>query len=188
MLQRIASGAVSLGLNAVGIVLGLLAAMAVLVVGTARAFWRSAFAPPRVAHAIYDSNLFFRTSGAGSLTATETSSTLTINGTPTTGLALVIDIPKQSVGDTMQVTLRHSTDDSSYTDLLPLETLASTATAITTPVKYVRRFHTRLKYVKTVTTVAGTSPDFGAVVIRIGDTNEWPSLARGQNVNPNVPV
>jgi len=35
-----------------------------------------------------DNNLFFRTGGVGSLTATETSAAITINETPIDGLAL----------------------------------------------------------------------------------------------------
>ena len=134
---------------------------------------------------VYDSNLQFR-STTDSLTATETSSAVSIpGGTPIEGLALVIDVPKKSVGDTMQVTLRHSTDDSTYTDLVVTETVASVATASTTPFKIIRRFHTRNKYLKTVTTVAGTSPDFGAVQIRIGDDNVQNDLAVGANVSSN---
>ena len=134
---------------------------------------------------VYDSNLQFR-STTDSLTTTETSATVSIpGGTPIDGLALVIDVPKKSVGDTMQVTLRHSTDDSTYTDLLVTETVASVATASTAPFKIVRRFFTRNKFLKTVTTVAGTSPDFGAVQIRIGDDDVQNDLAVGANVTSN---
>ena len=134
---------------------------------------------------VYDSNLQFR-STTDSLTATETSAAVSIpGGTPIDGLALVIDVPKKSVGDTMQVTLRHSTDDSTYTDLVVTETVASVATASTVPFKIVRRFHTRNKYLKTVTTVAGTSPDFGAVQIRIGTDNVQNDTAVGANVTSN---
>lgn len=118
---------------------------------------------------MFDNNLRLRTAGAGSLTATETSSAFTINETPIDGLSIVVHVPKRSAGDTMQVTLRHSTDDSTYTDLLVMDTVASVAAATTVPTQYRGRFVTRGKYLKTVTTVAGTSPDFGAVVIDIGD-------------------
>lgn len=118
---------------------------------------------------MFDSNLRLRTTGAASLTATETSSAFTINETPIGGLALVVNIPKRSVGDTMQVTLRASSDDSTYTDLCVLDTVASIAAASTVPQTLRQVFSTRLKYVKTVTTVAGTSPDFGIVTIDITD-------------------
>lgn len=135
---------------------------------------------------VFDANLQFRNTTA-SLTATETSSGLAINGTPHDGLALVIDVPKKSIGDTMQVTLQHSTDDSSYQTLLTLDTVASVTAASTVPFKIVRRFHTRLKYVRTVITVAGTSPDFGAVVARIGDQDEWNVTGLGQNAATSTP-
>lgn len=134
---------------------------------------------------VYDSNLQFR-STTDSLTATETSSAVSIpGGTPIEGLALVIDVPKKSAGDTMQVTLQHSTDDSTYTNLVVTETVASVATASTVPFRIIRRFHTRNKYLKTVTTVAGTSPDFGAVQIRIDNASVQNDLAVGANVSSN---
>ena len=134
---------------------------------------------------VYDSQLQFR-STTDSLTGTETSAAVAIpGGTPIDGLALVIDVPKKSVGDTMQVTLRHSTDNSTYTDLLVTETVASVATASTVPFKIVRRFNTGNGYLKTVTTVAGTSPDFGAVQIRIGDDDNDNRLAVGASDTAN---
>ncbi len=134
---------------------------------------------------VYDSQLQFR-STTDSLTQTETSSAVSIpGGTPIDGLALVIDVPKKSIGDTMQVTLQHSTDNSTYTNLLTIETVASVTAASTVPFKITRRFNTDNKYLKTVTTVAGTSPDFGAVQIRIGDDDNWNNLAVGANVTVN---
>lgn len=134
---------------------------------------------------VYDSQLQFR-STTDSLTQTETSAAVSIpGGTPIDGLALVIDGPKKSAGDTMQVTLRHSTDDSTYTDLMVIETVASVAAASTVPFKIIRRFHTRAKYLKTVTTVAGTSPDFGAVQSRIGDDDVSFFLGVGANITSN---
>lgn len=132
-----------------------------------------------------DSQLFFRTSGSVSLTQTETATGIAINGTPAIGLALVVDVPKKSVGDTMQVILDHSTDDSTYTPLETMETVASVTEASTVPFKLVRRFHTRNKYVRTRILVAGTSPDFGAVVVRITDSDQWNILKVGQNTTVN---
>lgn len=167
-------------------IVNLIALILTVVSTVAAKFFRVLVAPPNVAYGIYDNNLAFR-STTDSLTQTETSSALTLNGTPAGGLALVIDIPKQSIGDTMQVTLQHSTDNSTYTNLLVIETVASTTAAITTPKRLVRRFHSRAKYYKTVTTVAGTSPDFGAVGIRVGDMEQWNHLAVGQNPTSTQP-
>ena len=141
-----------------------------------------ALRPTRAAHAITDTLLFFRTSGAASLTATETSAALTINGTPRGGLVLEINIPKLSVGDTIVPTLVHSTDDSTYTTLLTMETVASVTQASTVPTQIRRTFNTRLKYVKLVLTVAGTSPDFGIVNAFISTAPGWQSLGVGQNI------
>lgn len=131
-----------------------------------------------------DNNLFFRNTTA-SLTATETSSGLAINGTPAGGLAVVIDVPKKDVGDTVQFKLQHSTDDLTYTDLGVFETIASVTATVSTPTKLVRRFHTRNKYVRLLSTVAGTSPDFGAVKAYIGDEDVWHNAKLGQNVTSN---
>ncbi len=155
----------------------ILAAVRALLLGFGR--------PQRLAHAIYDSQLFFRTSGAGSLTATETSATLTIDGTPAIGLALVINVPKKSVGDTVQPILDHSTDNSTFTPLVALETVASVTEASTVPFQLVRRFHTRNKYVRLRWLVAGTSPDFGACTAMINDGSQWNILKVGQNAASN---
>ncbi len=118
---------------------------------------------------MFDSNLRLRTAGAGSMTSTETATAIQINATPINGLSCVVSVPKQSVGDTMAIEIQESTDNSTFKTLVTFDLLASTATAITTPITLRRRFATELKYVRTVTTVLGTSPDFGAVVISIGD-------------------
>lgn len=130
---------------------------------------------------VIDNQLFFRTSGAASLTQTETATAIAINGTPAIGMALVVHVPKKSVGDTMQVTLQHSTDNSTFTNLLAIETVASVTEASTVPFKIVRRFHTRLKYVRTVITVAGTTPDFGVAVAYLNDSDQWQTNSVGQN-------
>lgn len=133
---------------------------------------------------MYDNGLFLRTSGAGSLTQTETATGVAINRTPKGGLACVINVPKQSVGDTITAKLQHSTDDSTYTDLVNFEVVASTTAAITDSSKYVRRFATELKYVRSVLTVAGTSPDFGAVTVVIGDADQWNNVKVGAASGP----
>jgi len=118
---------------------------------------------------MFDNNLFFRTSGAGSMSSTETSSAITINETPIGGLSVNVIIPKRDVGDTVQVTLQHSTDNSTYTTLYAFDTVASITATNTTAIRLRQRVNTRAKYLRTVSTVAGTSPDFGAVQIFLGD-------------------
>lgn len=134
---------------------------------------------------MFDSNLFLRTTGDGSLTATETATGIEVGPTPAGGLACVVVLPKQSVGDTVATKLQHSTDNSTYTDLVTFETVASVTAAITTSVKLVRRFATQLKYVRAEFTVAGTSPDFGAVWCAVGASDQWNTLAVGEETNPD---
>lgn len=139
---------------------------------------------------MFDNNLFLRTTGAASLTQTETATGIAISGTPLKGLSLVVGVPKLSIGDTMQVSLQHSTDDSTYTTLLNMETVASVTAADSTSKIYIRRFATELKYVRSVITVAGTSPDFGAVWAAVGDSDQWNTLALGMPTstpNPTLP-
>lgn len=140
--------------------------------------------PPRnTAFAIYDANLQFRNT-TDSLTQTETSAALKIGPTPAGGLNLVIDVPKKSVGDTMQLTLQHSTDNSTFTNLTTIETVASVTQASTVPFKIVRPIDTQVPYVRTVITVAGTSPDFGAVKVRVGGRGErWQQNALGTGIS-----
>ena len=132
---------------------------------------------------MYDNNLQFRQTTA-SLTQTETSTALKI-AVPADGLALVVDVPKKDVGDTLQITLQHSTDNSTFTTLLTEELVASVTATSTVPFKIVRRFQSANAYFRTVMTVAGTSPDFGAVQARIGDKDLWQNVAMGTYATAN---
>ena len=133
---------------------------------------------------MFDNDLFLRTTGAGSLTATETTLGGAIKGTPAKGLSAVINIPKKSVGDTLRAKLQHSTDNTTYTDLVSFETVASVTVAETESLPLVRRFATELKYVRVELTVAGTSPDFGAVSVVIGNADHWNRLTVAEITNP----
>lgn len=131
-----------------------------------------------------DNNLLFRDTTA-SLTETETSAAIEINGTPLKGMAVVLNVPKKSIGDTLQLTLQHSTNGSTWTTLLTAETVASVTEASTVPFKITRRFNTRNKYAKVILTVAGTSPDFGAVNGHIESMAEWNDLPLGTTATVN---
>lgn len=126
-----------------------------------------------------DANLLLR-SGTTDLTATETTAGVIINGTPAGGLACVMIVEKKSIGDTLQLKVQHSTDDSTYTDLVTDETIASVTEASTVSFRRVKRFHTRNKYVRAELTVAGTSPNFGGVVVTIGQDDLPNTPALGQ--------
>lgn len=126
-----------------------------------------------------DANLILRSSTLGSLTATETTAGIAIKATPQSGLAARVIVPKKSVGDTVRVKIQHSTDDSTYSDLVSFDTVASVTQADTSSAEYDRRFATMYKYVRAELTVAGTSPDFGAVTVAIGDGDAWNTIPLG---------
>lgn len=127
---------------------------------------------------MHDANNFYRNT-TDSLTATETSAWLATYGSPAIGLRVFIEIPKQSVGDTLQATLQFSTDGTTLETASSLEIgiLSSTTAAITTPVTRVRGVTgMRFKYSRLVLTALGTSPDFGAVRAGVADPRAEPNL------------
>ena len=108
---------------------------------------------------MFDNNL--KPLGA-TITVTTTSTTQTINETPHSGLSLVVAVASQAQYTTLDVTVRESTDDSTYTLLATMEQLnQTTVSAVSTPVTGRLRFSARAKYVKVVFTTGGTgSPSF----------------------------
>lgn len=135
------------------------------------AFARVILAPPVVAHAMRDNNLFFR-STTDSVTATETSGWVAINGTPAIGLAITAIVPKGSIGDTLAADLQFSTDASNSDPSVSMRLffLASRTQAYATSRRFTRRIGgVRRKYARVILTVAGTSPDFGAVSVMVDD-------------------
>ena len=135
---------------------------------------------------MFDNNLFFRTTGT-SLTATEPSAAITINETPLDGLCLVVGIPKSALNTGLQVTLQHSTDNTTWTNLCVLDTFPVGANqALSTVPKTLRqRFMTRSKFVRTVATTSGAgTPDFGGVYIAIGDEDNANNYAVTAGTTP----
>ena len=117
-----------------------------------------------------DNNLLVRDTTA-SMTDTETSSWFNIGGGTVNagsgpiGMSLVVNVPKQSVGDLITAKLQVSTDGSTAqaNEEIEILTVASTAAAVTTATQFVKPFRTKYDYARVEWTVAGTSPDFGAV-------------------------
>lgn len=137
------------------------------------AFLKVVMTPPRVAFAMIDNNLFFR-STTDSVTSTETSSWVAINGTPAIGLPVTAIIPKGSIGDTLALDLQFSTDASNSDPSVSMRLffLASRTEAYTTSRRITRRIGgVRRKYARTILTVAGTSPDFGAIQLFVDDAH-----------------
>jgi hypothetical protein len=112
-----------------------------------------------------DLALFFRTT-TDSLTATETSAykDLGSKGRPIP-LTVLVDIPKQSVGDTIKAKLLQSDNGTTAIDDEDIELflIASVTGAITAPVQKRRHVTPNHRYVALEMVVAGTSPDYGAV-------------------------
>lgn len=107
---------------------------------------------------------FFRTTGAGNLTTTTTSSAIDIGtgGTPQGGLGLEIHLPSGAANGTLRPVLEHSTDGSTFTTLLSIDTYSVGGSAQVGSKSIIARFVTRLRYVRLVLTTGGSGPNFGA--------------------------
>lgn len=116
-----------------------------------------------------DSNLILRSSTAGTLTSTETSAAFTGGPTPLDGLRCVALVPSQSSGTTLQISLQESTDGTTYTTFETFTLLASTTVTTSPAVMQARPFSSMCPNIRSVTTVAGTSPSYGGVQIWIDD-------------------
>lgn len=115
-----------------------------------------------------DSQMLLRSTTAN-LTSTETSAAFTMGPTPLDGLNCVVVVPQQGTQTTFDLTLQDSTDNSHWNTFLTFETLASNTQAVSTPVMQARRFQTLGQYIRSVVTVAGTSPNYGAVEVWLDD-------------------
>jgi len=123
---------------------------------------------------VFDDSLMFRTTA--SLTASETSAAVTINGVPISGLAARVVVPAAfSDDDTLQVKVKESAAGSTYTILgnsMVLTGFKTNPRDVIVPIvgnyKYVK-----LELVITSTTAANL--DFGAVVagVVLNVNREW---------------
>jgi 5-hydroxyisourate hydrolase-like protein (transthyretin family) len=116
----------------------------------------------QLAGGVFDTLLMLRTSGDGSLTTTGTCSGVSIYGTPASGATAKVVVPAAASTTTLIVEIQVAdTDaDTSYATVAQSE-------VITAAGEYDIRFATRRRYVRSKHSVAGTSPDFGAVQIGI---------------------
>lgn len=114
----------------------------------------------------WDSALVLR-SGAGNLTATETTASIKIEETPVKGLSVIVSCPTLATGTgpTLDVKIQESNDDSAWNDLLTFKQIV----AADTPGRFVKRFATKLDYVRAVLTLGGTTPNFFLTKALIGD-------------------
>lgn len=110
----------------------------------------------------FDSLLMLRPSSEGSLTTTGTCSGVQINETPADGMTAKISVPAAAATTTLLVEIEAAgTDaDGSYIRVAASETISAAGA-------YCVRFATQRPYVRAKFSVAGTTPDFGAVEVGI---------------------
>jgi len=110
----------------------------------------------------FDTLLMLRTSDDGSLTTTGTCSGVEINGTPADGVTAKVVVPAAASTTTLvvEVQVADTDADGSYATVAQSEAISATG-------EYSIRFATRRKYARGQYSVAGTSPDFGAVEVGI---------------------
>jgi hypothetical protein len=126
--------------------------------------------------AVFDNTLMFRTTG--NLTQSESSSALTIRGTPVKGIAARVVVPG-STGTTTSVLPRLwvSADNSSFylASTYPKGAITLAASGTGEYIVPLTALHTEGKYVKLELVVTGTTPNFGAVVagLVLGVGGDW---------------
>lgn len=123
---------------------------------------------------VFDANLMLRTTG--NLTVSESSSGVTIRGTPVKGMAVKVSVPTAFADlDQIQVKVYDSADNSTYN--LLSQSLVKTGMN-TNPRDIVVPFFTPRKYVKAelvVTSTTAANINFGAVVagVVLNAGGEW---------------
>lgn len=110
----------------------------------------------------YDSSGMLRAAADGNLTATVNGAGLTIRGTPVNGVTVRVHVPSISgTTPTLDLKIQHSDDGATWTDLATFPQI-NTTTGVG---EYRRRVATPKRDVRYAATVAGTTPNFGAVQI-----------------------
>ena len=110
----------------------------------------------------FDTLLMLRKSADGSLTTTGTCEGVEINGTPANGATAKVIVPSAVATTTLvvEVQVADTDADGSYETVAQSETITATG-------EYDIRFATRRAYARGQFSVAGTTPDFGAVVVGV---------------------
>lgn len=110
----------------------------------------------------FDTLLMLRKSADGSLTTTGTCDGVEINATPADGVTAKVVVPAAVDTTTLlvEVQVADTDADGSYATVAQSESISATG-------EYCIRFSTRRKYARGKYSVAGTTPDFGAVQVGI---------------------
>lgn len=111
---------------------------------------------------VFDTDLMLRKTADGSLTAAGTCDGVALGGTPAVGSVARIAVPDAFTTTTLLVEIQVAdTDaDGSYVTVAQSE-------LITAAGEYAVRFASRRAYARAKFTVAGTTPDFGAVQVGV---------------------
>ncbi len=116
----------------------------------------------RMSGGAFDTLLMLRKSADGSLTTTGTCSGVEINETPVDGMTVKCVVPAAASTTTLlvEVQVADTDADGSYATVAQSE-------VITAAGEYDIRFATQRRYVRGQYSVAGTTPDFGAVEVGV---------------------
>ncbi len=112
----------------------------------------------RMSGSAFDTLLMLRASAEGSLTTTGTCEGLDVGETPVDGMTAKVVVPAAATETTLvvEVQVADTDADGSYETIAQSETISAVG-------EYSVRFATQRRYVRGKYSVAGTSPDFGAV-------------------------
>ena len=106
----------------------------------------------------YDAEVMLHNPGTD-LTATVTGAGKEIQGTPIDGPTVRVSVPQATgTAPTLDITIQESTDNVTYVTLVTFKQIVAAGV-------HLRRYSSRLKWVRAVLTVAGTTPNFGKVQV-----------------------
>lgn len=129
---------------------------------------------------IRDTNLMFRQTSDGDLTASAAIEAKAIEGTGKNGLALIVNCPTAFTGTSPSLAISiYGSTEAASSDCTSDDTLIATVNTITAYGEYSFPFYTGLKNVSVSLVVAGTSPNLGAT--EIGIAENVPAWSRAVN-------
>lgn len=116
----------------------------------------------RMSGGAFDALLMLRKDTDGSLTTTGTCEGVEASETPVDGMTVKVVVPAAAATTTLlvEVQVADTDADGSYNTVAQSETITAAG-------EYDIRFATQRKYVRGKYSVAGTSPDFGAVEVGV---------------------
>ena len=122
----------------------------------------------------------FRTASDGDLTATETTAGVYLGAAPLVGTPVAIGIPEMDDdADSLTITFEESAElAGTYRAIDTLQPIIDDAERSPVPTTRHIRINNKLDYVRMVFTVAGATPNFGAVTAGV-DLGSYPNVLTG---------